>query len=122
MGYDDIRVVRPEQFSVEKMPWGRLVWHVSGQLGTSESLTVGRCILDPGRANGRHFHPACDEVLEVLSGEIVHTWDDQEVAMERGDTISIPAGVVHNARNPGTEVAELLIVFSTAHRTAVAAE
>ena len=95
---------------------------VIGNLGNSETMTVGRCILEAGQANNRHFHPDCDEVLEVLTGSIVHTWDHQEVAMESGDTISIPAGVKHNARNVGSETAELLIVFSTAHRTAVAAE
>jgi quercetin dioxygenase-like cupin family protein len=104
------------------MPWGRLVWQVAGALGNSETLTVGRCILDPGHANGRHVHPECDEVLEVLSGSIVHTWNDRDISMARGDVISIPAGVVHNAKNVGADVAELLIVFSTAHRTAVAAD
>jgi mannose-6-phosphate isomerase-like protein (cupin superfamily) len=118
---DEIKVRRPPQYRVEEMPWGRLVWQVAGDLGNSETLTVGRCILDPGEANNRHVHPECDEVLEVLSGSIVHTWDDREVPMEVGDTISIPAGVVHNARNVGAERAELLIVFSTAYRTAVAA-
>lgn len=102
------------------MPWGRLVWQVSGELANSETLTVGRCILDPGHANGRHFHPDCDEVLEVLTGSIAHTWGEDEVAMERGDVISIPAGVMHNARNTGDTAAELLIVFSTAYRTAIA--
>jgi len=102
------------------MPWGRLIWQVSGQLGNSETLTVGRCILDPGQANSRHQHPDCDEVLEVLAGSIVHTWGDKEVAMDQGDVISIPAGLVHNARNTGDGAAELLIVFSTPNRTAIA--
>jgi len=119
---DAIRVARPTDYAVEEMPWGRLVWQIAGDLGNSETMTVGRCILEAGQANSRHVHPDCDEVLEVLTGSIVHTWDDQEVAMERGDTISIPAGVKHNARNVGSETAELLIVFSTAHRTAIAAE
>lgn len=118
---DEIKVRRPAQYHVEEMPWGRLVWQVAGDLGNSETLTVGRCILEVGEANNRHVHPECDEVLEVLSGSIVHTWDDQEVSMEVGDTISIPAGVAHNARNTGEERAELLIVFSTAYRTAIAA-
>jgi quercetin dioxygenase-like cupin family protein len=117
---EPIRVARPDSYEIEEMPWGRLIWQVSGELGNSEALTVGRCILDPGQANGRHRHPDCDEVLEVLTGSIVHTWDDDEIAMGQGDVISIPAGVMHNARNAGDGAAELLIVFSTAHRTTVA--
>jgi len=115
-----IRVARPDSYEIEEMPWGRLIWQVSGGLGNSDALTLGRCILDPGQANGRHQHPDCDEVLEVLTGSIVHTWGDDEVAMEQGDVISIPAGVMHNARNTGDTAAELLIVFSTAYRTAIA--
>lgn len=117
-----IRLARPDQYRVEETPWGKLIWQVSAERGNSEVLTVGRCILDHGQANGRHYHPDCDEVLEVLSGSIIHSWGDKEVPMERGDVISIPAGVVHNARNVGQGTAELLIVFSTGYRTAIAAE
>ena len=101
-------LTRPPSFSIEAMPWGRLVWQVSAQLGNSNALTLGRCVLDTGKANGRHFHPNCDELLEVLEGSIVRSWDEREVHMERGDVISIPAGVVHGARNVGAGPAELL--------------
>ncbi|MGO4843655.1 cupin domain-containing protein, partial [Rhizobiaceae sp. 2RAB30] len=49
-----------------------------------------------------------------------HTWEDKQVEMKEGDTITIPAGVVHNARNIGTGVAELAICFSSAYRETVA--
>ena len=111
--------MHPGAFATEKLPWGGLIWQVSGPLGNSESMTVGRCLLAPGEANGRHHHPNCDEVLEVLEGSIVHSFDGREVAMERGDVISIPSGVVHNARNVGTTAAELLICFSSAWRETV---
>jgi|KBSMisStaDraftv2_1062788.scaffolds.fasta_scaffold130498_2 quercetin dioxygenase-like cupin family protein len=111
-----IAVTRPPAFTTEQMPWGHLVWQVSGSLGNSDEMTLGRCVLEPGQANGRHFHPNCDELLEVLDGSIVHTWDAEEVAMERGDIISVPAGVVHNARNVGEGRANLLICFSSAWR------
>lgn len=114
-----IPVARPLGFATEHMPWGRLVWQVSGELGNSETMTLGRCVLAPGEANGRHHHPNCDELLEVLEGSIVHSWEGREVAMERGDVISIPAGIVHNARNAGTTTAVLLICFSTAWRETV---
>ena len=111
-----IAVTRPAAFMIDQMPWGHLVWQVSGPLGNSDAMTLGRCVLEPGQANGRHFHPNCDELLEVLDGSIVHTWNAEEVAMERGDVISVPAGVVHNARNVGEGTANLLICFSSAWR------
>jgi quercetin dioxygenase-like cupin family protein len=109
-------VTRPEAFTIERAPWGHLIWQVSGPLGSSDSMTLGRCVIEPGEANGRHHHPNCDELLEVLEGSIVHSWNEREFAMESGDVISIPAGVVHNARNVGTRAADLRICFSSAWR------
>ena len=98
------------------MPWGRLEWYASAEIGNSDTMTVGRCHIDVGQQNGRHYHPNCDEILTVLRGEIIHSWNDEEKRMGAGDVISIPQGVVHNARNVGNVAAELAICFSSAHR------
>jgi quercetin dioxygenase-like cupin family protein len=106
---------------VEETPWGRLVWSASGALKNSAHLTVGRCYIDAAHENPRHYHPNCDEVLQVLEGRIEHACGSQWVLMEEGDTISIPAGVVHNARNIGEGQAVLLIAFSSPDRQTVPA-
>lgn len=115
-------VARRGDRQVEETDWGRLEWMVSGPLGNSETMTVGRCYIDPGRANPRHLHPNCDEVLHVLQGTIEHSADDTRVEMGPGDTISIPSGVVHNARNIGADQAIFVISFSSSHREVVAHE
>ncbi|MFE2046236.1 cupin domain-containing protein [Streptomyces sp. NPDC059477] len=107
---------------IEPQPWGRLEWYVSAAIGNSTTMTVGKCVLDPGQANGRHFHPNCDEILTVLKGRVIQYWDDQSQVMEEGDVVSIPSGVWHSARNIGDEQAELAISFSSAHRRTVGAE
>jgi quercetin dioxygenase-like cupin family protein len=38
--------------------------------------------------------------------------------MQAGDTIAIPANIVHNAHNVGSEEAVMTIVFSTPDRQA----
>jgi quercetin dioxygenase-like cupin family protein len=101
------------------MEWGHLEWYVSAEIGNSETMTVGKCVLNPGQANGRHSHPTCDEILQVLKGKVIHTWNGEEFEMNEGDVVSIPSGVVHNARNVGDGVAELSISFSSAYRTTV---
>jgi quercetin dioxygenase-like cupin family protein len=106
----------------EPHTWGRLEWYVSAAIGNSTTMTVGMCILDPGRGNGRHYHPNCDEVLTVLKGRIIQTWNDEERVMEQGDVVSIPSGVWHSARNLGDEPAELAISFSNADRQTVGLE
>ncbi|TDC02058.1 cupin domain-containing protein [Nonomuraea longispora] len=112
-------VTRREDREVEHTAWGRLEWMVSGRLGNSATMTVGRCHIAPGQANPRHYHPNCDEVLHVLQGTIEHAAGDQRVAMGPGDTISIPAGVVHNATNVGDDEAVFVISFSSADRRTV---
>ncbi len=104
---------------IEQTSWGRLVWMVSGRLGNSTTMTVGRCYIDPGEHNPRHYHPNCDEVLHVLRGTIEHSFDDDTVRMSAGDTISIPQGVFHNARNVGPDTAVFVISFSSPDRQVV---
>ncbi len=112
-------VMRADCREVEETPWGRLVWMVAGRLGNSATMTVGTCYISAGMANPRHSHPNCDEVLHVLHGEIEHSLNDDVFPMAAGDTVSIPLGTVHNARNVGDEEAVLLIAFSSADRQTV---
>ena len=101
----------------DEMPWGRLVWMASAAQGNSESMTVGRCEILPGRVNYHHLHPNCDEILHLLEGEILHhVGGENPVAMKPGDTISIPAGLPHYAENTGPGMASMLVVFSSANR------
>jgi quercetin dioxygenase-like cupin family protein len=46
----------------------------------------------------------------------MHTTDSGEVKMEMGDTITLPAGLPHRARNIGDRDAVLIIAYPTAHR------
>lgn len=107
---------------IEPQSWGRLEWYVSGSIGNSTTMTVGKCVLNPGQGNGRHYHPNCDEILTVLRGRIIQTWNDQERVMGAGDVVSIPTGIRHSARNIGDEPAELAISFSSADRQMIGSE
>ena len=112
-------LTRPDDYLVEEQSWGKLVWMVSGALGSSKTLTVGRCYINPGQANPRHYHTNCDEVLYVLRGTIEHTVGDDVFSMSAGDIVSIPSGSYHNARNVGDDVAEFVITFNSADRQTV---
>lgn len=108
---------KKSEHQIVSTEWGRLEWYVSAEIGNSETMTVGKCVLNPGQANGRHLHPNCDEILQVLKGKIIHSWNDEEFEMNEGDVIAIPSGVFHNARNITDDVVELAISFSSAYRT-----
>lgn len=112
-------VTRLIDHKVVEFPWGRLTWHASGELGNSDTLTVGQAVIRPGERNSRHYHPNCDEVLHVLKGRIRHTMGDRTVEMSEGDTVTIPTGMLHNAENIGNVDAVLTISFSSADRKVV---
>lgn len=112
-------VTRSMDNKIVNFPWGQLTWYASGELGNSDTLTIGQAIIRPDQQNPRHYHPNCDEVLHVLKGRILHSMGDKVVEMNEGDTVSIPTGVHHNARNIGAEDAVLAISFSSADRKVV---
>ena len=110
-------VVRAGAARIAPQDWGCLTWFADAALGNSQEVTVGRCLLHPGRANPRHSHPNCSEVLVVIQGRIAHTVEDgREVELETGDTISIPPRMAHQARNIGPGDAVLMLTFTSAQR------
>jgi quercetin dioxygenase-like cupin family protein len=112
-----ITVLRGREAQVISEDWGELTWFASKALGNSTELTVGRCVIRPGRANPVHSHPNCSEVLVVLQGRITHTLTaGRDVELQEGDTITIPRGIAHQAHNTGEKDAVLLIAFSSADR------
>jgi quercetin dioxygenase-like cupin family protein/type 1 glutamine amidotransferase len=115
----DALVTRAADRQVIEQTWGKITWYASGPLGNSETMTVGEAVIRPGQENPRHYHPNCDEILHVVRGRIVHSMGTRQVEMTAGDTVSIPMGVRHNARNIGTEDAVLAISFSSAHREVI---
>ena len=61
-----------------------------------------RVEVDPGHGVPRHTHPG-DEVLYVLEGTLDYLPDGKApVTLNAGQSVFIPAGTVHAARNPGT--------------------
>jgi quercetin dioxygenase-like cupin family protein len=97
--------------------WGSLAWAVNAKAGNCNSMTLGRVSIKAGKANGRHRHGNCDELLYVVSGELDHYAEDVgTLRMKPGDVIVIPRGVVHNARCVSTTDAETIVIYSSAAR------
>jgi quercetin dioxygenase-like cupin family protein len=95
--------------------WGTLTWLASDALSDSE-VTVGRVVIKPGSSNPRHAHDSCEEVLYLLQGQLTHSIGDDQVEMRAGDTIIVPAGVMHNAVNHGETDADMIVAYSSGTR------
>ena len=97
--------------------WGSLAWAVNAKAGNCNTMTLGRVSIKAGKANGRHRHGNCDELLYLISGELDHYAEDiGTVRMKPGDVIVIPLGVIHNARCVSKTDAETIVIYSSAAR------
>ncbi len=97
--------------------WGHLKWFANENLGNSGDMTFGMCVLKPGKANPKHSHPNCAEILHVLQGTILHSYEnDTDIELNEGDTIVLPENFKHRAKNIGQKEAVLMIAFSSGNR------
>ena len=113
------KVTDAAQLPVEQNDWGTLQWLCNGKLMPGAEQTVGLASILPGKQNPVHYHPNCEEVLHVISGEGLQSYDDRTVPLKAGMTIRIPAHVKHNLVNTGTEPLRTLVSFSSGDRQTV---
>lgn len=72
---------------------------------------VTRVVIRPGASVGRHTHPG-EEISYFLEGEgevLIEGQPPRKV--KAGDSIVIPAGAKHDARNTGTVPLKLIAVY-----------
>jgi len=84
--------------AAEGMHKGVLVDEADG----APNFAVRRFVLDPGAEVPEHTN-AVEHEQYVLEGEYVVGLGDEEHTVSAGDTLFIPAGVVHWYRNEGDE-------------------
>ena len=96
--------------------WGSLTWLAGEKFGNAEGLTLGRVVIKKGCSNPRHGHTNCEEALYLLAGELEHTFGDKVVRMKAGDTLTVPAGIYHNATSVGDVDADMIVAYSSAQR------
>ncbi len=97
-------------------PWGRIRFLASRAMGNAGDITFGRVTIHRGEQNPRHAHMKSEEVIHVLAGRIEHTVGDERIILGPGDTLTIPAGVFHNAISVGEVDAEMIVAFPTGER------
>ncbi len=113
------KVTDAAQLPVEQSAWGTLQWVCNNKLMPGAAQTVGLATILPGKHNPVHYHPNCEEVLYVISGQGLHSYNGRTIPLKAGMTIRIPAKVKHNLVNTGTETLRTLVSFSTGDRKAV---
>jgi len=75
-----------------------------------EAIQV-RVDFDPGAFAPKHSHPG-EEIAHVLQGTLEYQLGDQPaVTLRAGDSLFIPAGAAHSARNVGSGKASELATY-----------
>lgn len=70
---------------------------VSG--GGTQQHSVAQITLASGKASRPHYHPVAEESYYILKGKARVVINDEVSYCEKGDTIAIPSGVVHQIFN-----------------------
>lgn len=64
----------------------------------------------PGAAFPKHSHPGV-EIAYVLSGTVEYELEGKTLRLKAGESLFIPAGAVHSAKNVGAEVCSELATY-----------
>lgn len=105
--------------ATEEFPWGTLNWLMGRAIDPDAEQTFGLAVIEPGRQNPPHYHPNCEEILYIISGICEHAYGDDSYVLNPGDSIRVPAGIVHHAINTGDEPLHAIISFSSGDRQTV---
>jgi oxalate decarboxylase/phosphoglucose isomerase-like protein (cupin superfamily) len=95
--------------------WGKIYFLSEPVVTGADRFSFGIVELAQGKGHARHNHPGSEEIIYVVSGEGEQMVDDQPpVQVRSGSSIYIPADVYHSTVNTGTEILELIVVYSPA--------
>lgn len=88
------------------------VKQVRKKLVQSQKIVSEIVCYEPGQETVMHIHPAQDEVFYATEGRGVITFEDNEIPINQGETVFVPAGIRHGARSDADS--RLVILFTKA--------
>ena len=103
-----------DMHAVPAVPWGDgcTAW----PLVEGADLSVKLEVMPPGAAEVRHRHAAARQFFYVLSGALQMVLEAETIDVRAGQGLEVPPGRVHQARNPGAEAVQFLVVSSPTTR------
>lgn len=109
------RFVSFQEAEAESVPPGKMhYWQCKPGMVADTNLMFVRCHLEPGAAHKFHYHPKMEEILYILSGTAEQWVEQEKKILGPGDSLYLPAGVIHATYNIGADVLEFLAILSPA--------
>ncbi|MDP6823534.1 MAG: cupin domain-containing protein [Dehalococcoidia bacterium] len=94
---------------IEFLP-GVLRYEMAGDFIGAESTYFSELVFSPEGWTQTHYHPAHEEGIYCLSGEISAAFGQDEVLLQAGDIYVPPPGVRHGNRNRSSAGARVLAI------------
>ena len=108
------RFVSFEETIREEFPHKTHYWHNRPDMVKDTTLLFVRCRILPGHAHKFHRHPKMEEILYVLSSTAEQWVEKEKRIMTAGQSLYLPANVVHGTYNIGRDALDFLAVLSPA--------
>lgn len=102
-------VVRAEDVRLVETPGRNQTGGVATPSRGAGEVSVIRQRQMPGGTNPWHSHDR-EEVTLLAAGRVLMTVSDEKLDLASGDTVIVPAGVLHKVETIGDEPAEWLLV------------
>lgn len=94
-----------------QLPFGELGWISSPASTQARQLVVMEGSLAPGYGHNFHKHPNQEEVFYVIEGEVEQWLEHNKRLLKPGDSVFIPADVVHASFNVSAKPVKLLAIL-----------
>ncbi len=108
------RFVSQSEAEVEQLPGKTHYWLCKPGMVKDTNLMLVRAHLPPGEAHPFHFHPKMEEILYILSGTAEQWVEKEKKIMRAGDSLYLPAGIIHGTYNVGPDTLDFLAILSPA--------
>ncbi len=93
------------------LPFGSILPLANPGATGGRQLTVMDAKLNVGQGHNFHKHPEQEEVIYVLAGKIEQWIGEEKRILGPGDSVFIPAGVVHGSFTHGDSESRLLAIL-----------
>lgn len=108
------RFVSFSETEIEKLPGKIHHWYCKPGQVRDTNLMFVRAHLQPREAHRFHHHPNMEEILYVLSGTAEQWVEREKREMRTGDSVYLPAGIVHGTYNIGDDLLDFLAILTPA--------